>query len=54
MAREPDTGHRPETDNPPRDEGVLKNEYDGDAERDGIPANGTEPVAPRGPDDLGA
>ena len=44
----------PDSDDPPRTEGVLQNEYEGEAERDGILANGTEPVAPRGPDDVGA
>ena len=33
---------------------ILQNEYTGEAERDGIPANGTTPTQPRGPDDVGA
>lgn len=32
----------------------LQNEYTGEASRDGIPANGTEPTEARGPDDVGA
>lgn len=32
----------------------LQNEYTGEAERHGIPANGTQPVEARGPDDVGA
>ena len=32
----------------------LQNEYTGAAERDGIPANGTQPTEARGPDDVGA
>ena len=47
---------KPSADNsdPAKGSGVLQNEYQGDAERDGIPANGTEPVAPKGPEDIGA
>lgn len=44
----------PDSNDPPRSGGVLQNEYEGEAERGGIPANGTEPVDPRGPDDIGA
>lgn len=33
---------------------ALQNEYTGPASRDGIPANGSAPVAARGPDDVGA
>ena len=33
---------------------VLQNEYQGQAARDGIPANGTAPRDDRGPNDLGA
>lgn len=32
----------------------LHNEYTGEAVRDGIPANGTQPTDARGPDDVGA
>lgn len=32
----------------------LQNEYTGEASRDGIPANGTQPTEARGPDDVGA
>ena len=32
----------------------LQNEYTGEAVRDGIPANGTQPTEARGPDDIGA
>lgn|GEM_PF-6151580 len=35
-------------------ESSLQNEYTGESERDGIPANGTEPIKGRGPDDVGA
>ena len=35
-------------------ESGLQNEYTGDAVRDGIPANGTQPTEARGPDDVGA
>lgn len=35
------------------DNGPLRDEYDGDAEQDGIPANGTRPVKPQGPEDFG-
>ena len=33
--------------------GPLRNEYDGEGEKDGIPANGTRPVKPQGPEDFG-
>ncbi|WP_134725694.1 hypothetical protein [Paracoccus luteus] len=36
------------------DPSILQNEYKGEAEQDGIPANGTMPTEPRGPDDVGA
>ncbi|MBB1490814.1 MULTISPECIES: hypothetical protein [unclassified Paracoccus (in: a-proteobacteria)] len=36
------------------DEAALQNEYTGEVERDGIPANGTQPTEARGPDDVGA
>ena len=49
-----DGATRPDSNDPPRNEGVLQSEYDGEAGRDGIPANGTEPVAPSGPEDIGA
>lgn len=32
----------------------LQNEYTGDAQRDGIPANGTKSTEATGPDDIGA
>lgn len=44
---------RGETDKDAGDS-TLQNEYTGDAVRDGIPANGTEPTEARGPDDVGA
>lgn len=55
MSKHPHTAPetRPDSNDPPRHEGVLQNEYEGEAQRDGIPANGTEPVEPRGPADLG-
>ena len=37
----------------PEDNGPLQNEYESDAEEDGIPANGTRPVEPQGPEDFG-
>lgn len=39
----------------PRDqpaEGILHNEYQVDDKPDGIPANGTRPVAPQGPAEI--
>lgn len=54
MANDPrDPAHKT-TDPAPRAEGVLRSEFDGPAEKDGIPANGTEPSRPPMPDDTGA
>ena len=39
--------------NPGTEDSSLQNEYTGEAVRDGIPANGTEPTELRGPDDVG-
>lgn len=50
----PDPKPDPRATDEADDDGILQNEYEGAPGRDGIPANGTEPVAPRGPDDLGA
>lgn len=40
---------KPEVDDEDR---TLTNEYDGDADRDGIPANGTRPVKDNSPEGI--
>ncbi|WP_162784706.1 hypothetical protein [Paracoccus suum] len=47
MASKPDKSDKSGTD---EDEHTLTNEYEGDAERDGIPANGTRPVRDQSPE----
>ncbi|HRO14269.1 MAG TPA: hypothetical protein PLL33_04360 [Paracoccus sp. (in: a-proteobacteria)] len=45
----PPEAHRLQDEDP----GPLQNEYEGEGEKDGIPANGTRPVKAQGPEDFG-